>query len=56
MVLVLELEMSVLRNVNLYFYRTSLQQIGVPKGQMKLLGDGAPWRAVDSPKKRTNGI
>ena len=31
--LVLELEMSVLRIVNLLFYRTSSQWIGVPKGQ-----------------------
>ena len=35
-VLVLELEMSVLRIVNLYFYKTSSIQIGVPKGQIKL--------------------
>ena len=35
-VLVLELEMSVLRIVNLLFYRTSSQQqIEVPKGQIK---------------------
>ena len=31
-VLVLVLEMSVLRVVNLYFYRTSSQGIGVPSG------------------------
>ena len=42
----LELETSVLRIVNLYFYRTSLQQIGVPKGKgktaRKLAHRGAP--------------
>ena len=32
LVLVLELEMSALRFINLYFYRTSSQQIGVPSG------------------------
>ena len=34
--LVLEFEMSVLKIINLYVYRTSLQRIGVPKGQIKL--------------------
>ena len=37
----LELEMSVLRITNLYFYRTSLQQIGVPRGPFLISGSGA---------------
>ena len=36
-ILVLELEMSVLRIINLLFYKTSLQPIGVPKGQIKIV-------------------
>ena len=41
-VLVLELEMAVLRIVNLYFYRTSLQRIGVQVRQ-NLKEIGAPF-------------
>ena len=41
--MVLELEMSVLRIVYLHFYRTSLQQIGVPRVQIKLQRD---WHTI----------
>ena len=41
LVLVLELEMSVLKIVNLYFYRTSSQGIGVPSGPFLVGRTGA---------------
>ena len=44
-------EMSVLRIVNLLFYKTSLQPIGVPKGQIKIVRRLALW---DEPNDKLN--
>ena len=42
-VLVLEFEMSFLRIVNIYFYRTSSQQFGVPSGPFLINAELALW-------------